>query len=123
MVGIVGIEVLIVRKCLVIGGLMSILARNITKKFGSFTALDDVTVEAPSGKLVALLGPSGSGKTTLVSVIAGILTQTEGECLISNLDLNHMPDKEKTLYRGTGKAPTNWKVQAQSWFLLHKNSS
>lgn len=47
-----------------------------------------------------LVGPSGSGKTTLVSIIAGILTQTSGECLINNIDLNHLSDRDKTHYRG-----------------------
>ena len=51
---------------------MSISARNVCKKFGDFVALDRVTVEAPSGSLVALLGPSGSGKTTLLRIIAGL---------------------------------------------------
>ena len=51
---------------------MSIKATNITKRFGKFIALDNVTLEAPTGALIALLGPSGSGKTTLLRIIAGL---------------------------------------------------
>jgi sulfate transport system ATP-binding protein len=65
---------------------MSILAKEITKKFGTFTALDKVTVQAKSGELTALLGPSGSGKTTLLRIIAGLEFPDQGQVLFEGED-------------------------------------
>jgi sulfate transport system ATP-binding protein len=65
---------------------MSIVARHITKRFGTKIALDNVTVEAPGGKLVALLGPSGCGKTTLLRIIAGLEFPDEGQVLFEGED-------------------------------------
>jgi sulfate/thiosulfate transport system ATP-binding protein len=65
---------------------MSIHARTISKRFGDFVALDDVSVEVETGSLTALLGPSGSGKSTLLRIIAGLEFADQGEVLISGED-------------------------------------
>ncbi len=77
---------------------MSIEARDVTKRFGSFTALDDVSVEVPGGSLVALLGPSGSGKSTLLRVIAGLERPDSGTVLLDGVEVTSVP----TQRRGVG---------------------
>ncbi len=58
---------------------MAIEVRNVSKAFGDFQALDDVSVVVPDGSLTALLGPSGGGKSTLLRVIAGLESADAGE--------------------------------------------
>jgi sulfate/thiosulfate transport system ATP-binding protein len=62
---------------------VAIEARNVTKRFGDFVALDDVSLNVESGSLTALLGPSGSGKSTLLRVIAGLEAPDVGDVYIS----------------------------------------
>lgn len=74
------------------GRTVSIKVRNITKKFGRFSALHNVTLEVPSGELVALLGPSGSGKTTLLRIIAGLEFADSGTVSFHGEDITaHTP--------------------------------
>ncbi|HJU03243.1 MAG TPA: sulfate ABC transporter ATP-binding protein [Actinomycetes bacterium] len=74
---------------------MSILVRNATRRFGDFTALDDVSVEIPSGSLTALLGPSGSGKSTLLRVIAGLERPDAGSIEIDGRDATGLPPQRR----------------------------
>jgi sulfate transport system ATP-binding protein len=60
-----------------------IAATNITKRFGDYVALDDVSLEVPDGSLTALLGPSGSGKSTLLRIIGGLESPDEGSVQIN----------------------------------------
>ena len=76
---------------------MSITVKNITKRFGKFTALDDVSVEAEHGSLLALLGPSGSGKTTLLRIIAGLETPDSGSVHYKDEDVTHNPARDREI--------------------------
>ena len=76
---------------------MSILVRNVSKRFGSFTALDDVSLEVEGGSLTALLGPSGSGKSTLLRIISGLENPDEGEILISGRDATALTPQKRNV--------------------------
>ncbi len=74
---------------------MSIEVRNIHKKFGGFTALNDISLDFPSGELVALLGPSGCGKTSLLRIIAGLEQADAGQVLLNGEDASSTHVRER----------------------------
>ncbi|HEU4658349.1 MAG TPA: TOBE-like domain-containing protein [Capillimicrobium sp.] len=74
-----------------------IAARGITKRFGDFVALDDVSLEVPDGSLTALLGPSGSGKSTLLRIIAGLELPDSGSVEINGRETTHVPPQRREI--------------------------
>jgi ABC-type sulfate/molybdate transport systems ATPase subunit len=76
---------------------MSISVSHISKRFGNFTALDNVSLDFPSGELVALLGPSGCGKTTLLRIVAGLERADAGEVFLEGTEASAMHVRERAV--------------------------
>jgi sulfate transport system ATP-binding protein len=74
---------------------MAIVASHVSKRFGDFVALDDVSVAVASGQLTALLGPSGGGKSTLLRIIAGLEFADEGRIDIEGVDATWLPAQRR----------------------------
>jgi ABC-2 type transport system ATP-binding protein len=70
-----------------------IQTENLTKQFGDFVAVDEVSLSVPAGQVVALLGPNGAGKTTTVRMLAGILAPTSGRATVGGLDVARSPQQ------------------------------
>ncbi len=75
----------------------SIQVQNVSKRFGRYLALDNVTLDIPQGQLVSLLGPSGSGKTTLLRVIAGLETPDSGAVLYQEEEVTRRPVRDRNI--------------------------
>ena len=67
----------------------------LTKKFGDFTALDEVSLEVYEGEFICFLGPSGCGKTTVLRAIAGLDIQNSGTVSQAGKDISALPPSER----------------------------
>src|SRR3954469_8138007 len=86
---------------------MKIALHEVTRRFGAFTALDNVNLDIHTGELVALLGPSGSGKTSLLRIIAGLDWPDQGDVRF---------DGEDALNRGAGERHVGFVFQHYALF-------
>ena len=69
--------------------------KNITKKYGNFTAVDNINFKIEEGEIIGLLGPNGAGKSTTMNMITGYIEPTEGEIIVNGYDISKKPKKAK----------------------------
>ena len=70
--------------------------KNITKKYGNFTAVDNISFKIEEGEIIGLLGPNGAGKSTTMNMITGYIEPTEGEILVNGYDISKKPKTAKS---------------------------
>src|SRR5436190_100586 len=74
-----------------------IQCQNLTKRFGTFTAVDHVTFSVEKGSIFGFLGPNGSGKSTVIRMLCGILQPTEGKATVGGIDVSEATDELKEI--------------------------
>lgn len=72
-----------------------IQVENITKKYGSFVAVNDISFEIDEGEIVGFLGPNGAGKSTTMNMITGFIEPTSGRIIVDGYDISKKPKKAK----------------------------
>jgi ABC-2 type transport system ATP-binding protein len=75
-----------------------IILKNLTKKFGSFTAVDDLSLTVPEGEFFGFLGPNGAGKTTTIKMMTGLFTPTSGSITINGFDVQKQSLESKATF-------------------------
>jgi lipoprotein-releasing system ATP-binding protein len=76
-------------------------AKNLSKKYATFTVVDNVSIDIAKGEIVSIVGPSGAGKSTLLHLIGGLDKPDSGSVLIDNTDLLQLPPKKQAKFRNS----------------------
>src|ERR1700682_1596821 len=71
---------------------VAILAEHLVRKFGQFTAVNDVSFQVKRGEIFGFLGPNGSGKTTVIKMLTGLLPLTAGKAFVEGIDVSKDPE-------------------------------
>ena len=77
--------------------------KNITKKYGNMTAVDNISFEVKDGEVVGFLGPNGAGKSTTMNMITGFIEPSKGKIIVNGYDISKSPKKAKRLPSCTSK--------------------
>jgi Cu-processing system ATP-binding protein len=89
-----------------------IVAENVTKFFGKFKALDNVSLTCNNGQTISLIGPNGSGKTTFIKSLLGLVIPTSGKITFNDIDIRHDADFRKHIgyMPQIGRYPANMRI-------------
>lgn len=75
----------------------SVILRQVTKKFGDFTAVDNISMNVDRAEIFGFLGPNGAGKTTTIKILCGLIKPTSGDCIVDGIDILKHPDDVKKI--------------------------
>ncbi len=78
--------------------------RQVSKRFGNFTAVDQVSLQIRGGEFLTLLGPSGCGKTTILRMISGLESPTAGDVFLDGQNVTNVPPHRRDVNQGLSKA-------------------
>jgi len=93
-----------------------ISVQHLTKKYGSITAVNDISFEVEKGEIVGFLGPNGAGKSTTMKILTGFLPPTSGHANIAGFDVfTKSIEARKRIGRGCVGSGTNWALGTLRW--------